>query len=35
VGGGVPPPQLWKFRPSVVNGRAVPTRMVVTVTFAE
>ena len=25
----------WRFRPSIVNGRAVPSRMVVTVTFAE
>lgn len=25
----------WRFRPSVVNGRPVPARMVVTVTFAE
>jgi TonB family protein len=24
----------WRFRPSVVNGKPVPTRMVVTVTFA-
>jgi|KBSMisStaDraftv2_1062788.scaffolds.fasta_scaffold112259_2 TonB family protein len=25
----------WRFRPSVVNGQPVPTRMVVTLTFAE
>lgn len=25
----------WRFRPSVVNGHPVPTRMVVTVTFAQ
>lgn len=25
----------WRFRPSVVNGQPVPTRMVVTVTFAD
>jgi TonB family protein len=25
----------WRFRPSVVNGQAVPTRMVVTITFAQ
>ena len=25
----------WRFRPSVINGKAVPARMVVTLTFAE
>ena len=25
----------WKFRPSIVNGQPVPTRMVVTINFAE